>query len=111
NTSSYPYRGQWDVRPGTLLDRSELTARAGVAFGLPPADAYQSGRRQGDEVRYVLERRRLMSEGRVRPIPALVDRPSLLVQPWKVQEAASRVREAIKGGVFYPMEGCRGDIA
>ncbi|GIL81152.1 hypothetical protein Vretifemale_10059 [Volvox reticuliferus] len=95
------HRGsRWDIGAGTLLARSDLTTRAGVTFGVPPPDAYQSGRRQGDEVRYILERRRLMSEGRVRPIPALVDRPSLLVQPWKVQEAATRVREARKGESF-----------
>ncbi|GIL50497.1 hypothetical protein Vafri_6636 [Volvox africanus] len=103
------FGGRCYARPATLLGRRELTTRAGVAFGLPPADAYQSGRRQGDEVRYVLERRRLMSEGRVRPIPALVDRPSLLVQPWKIQEAASRVREARKGEAFRAANPVEGD--
>ncbi|GLC67679.1 hypothetical protein PLESTF_000590000 [Pleodorina starrii] len=83
-----------------LLGRQPFVMRSGVALGVPPPGSYQSGRRQSDEVRYVLERRRLVAEGRVRPMPALVDRPSLLVQPWKVRETATRSRTARKGEAF-----------
>lgn len=44
------------------LGQRQHSSAPGTAFGLPTRGSFQSGRRLGDEVRYVLERRRLEAE-------------------------------------------------
>src|SRR5207302_3645741 len=59
---------------------------------------YVSGRELGDEYRYVLERR-----GAKRFPGLLVDRPSLLLNPWSRRTTTTDVATARAGGAFQKM--------
>jgi hypothetical protein len=75
------------------LGRTQATAR--VVAQRSALSRYLSGRDLGDEMRYVLERRF------ARPYPGvLLERPSLLVQPWAVASTVTEVVDA-KGGEAY----------
>jgi hypothetical protein len=70
---------------------------AAVRTDAEPAARYVSGRELGDEARYVLERR-----ARPRYPGLLVERPSLLLNPWARRATTTDVAHARPGGSFAP---------
>lgn len=68
----------------------------------PPYAQYISGRRIGDEYRYVIERRaRGLFAG------TLLERPGLILNPWEIRETAAE-REQLREGEAYRRERQRG---
>ncbi|MFM8930997.1 MAG: hypothetical protein ACKOS8_03840, partial [Gemmataceae bacterium] len=59
--------------------------------------AYVTGRDIGDEYRYVLDRRTQAKFAGV-----MMERPSLLVNPWSIRSTETGVQEAAEGGQFAP---------
>ena len=59
--------------------------------------AYVTGRDIGDEYRYVLDRRTQAKFAGV-----MMERPSLLVNPWSIRPTETGVQEAAEGGQFAP---------
>jgi hypothetical protein len=65
-----------------------------VAAGYAPS-AYLAGRDIGDEYRYILDRKY------AKRFPGnMLDRPSLLLNPWSVRTTESTIQEALAGGDF-----------
>ncbi|MFM7162531.1 MAG: hypothetical protein ACKO3P_19410 [Planctomycetaceae bacterium] len=64
-----------------------------------PQTAYLTGRSLGDEYTYILDRKRR------RPLPGnMLERPSLLLNPWAIRDTQTSRQEAAEGGEF----GARG---
>ena len=59
--------------------------------------AYLTGRDIGDEYRYVLDRK---AQGKFAGV--MMERPSLLVNPWSVRPTETGAQEAAEGGQFAP---------
>jgi hypothetical protein len=84
-------------RPDLAL-RSELrrTPAAPLAVDSPPVRShYVSGRDIGDEYRYVLERR-----SAARRPGVLLDKPSLLLDPWALRATSTALQTAALGGAY-----------
>jgi len=83
----YPYgqEGSDAQSPAAALQvtpRHDVNRHRGRDTGAVPAcNLHESNRAMPQELRYVMERRQLVKEGKIRPSVQL-DRPSLLVHPW-----------------------------
>jgi hypothetical protein len=70
-------------------------AEPAVTWGWRPRSRYVSGRDIGDEYRYVLDR-----QHQPRSAGSLLDKPSLLLNPWALRTTATAVQHARGGGGF-----------
>lgn len=82
--------------PAPAMGSLETARHSGrqVRDGAPSAH-YQSGRELGDETRYVLDRRHLARRPGV-----MLEKPSLLLNPWARQATTTSVARPSAGGVF-----------
>lgn len=78
----------------TELGHTTLRAPSRSRFRIRPS-AYESGRVLGEEVRYVLDRQAADA------IPGnLLERPTLILNPWALRTTTTQVRDARGGGGF-----------
>ncbi len=90
-TRYVPDRGAYEALSGirpAVLDAVNLAEQQ---------SAYVTGRDIGDEYRYVLDRRTQAKFAGV-----MMERPSLLVNPWSIRPTETGVQEAAEGGQFAP---------
>ena len=85
---------------GAFDSLSQVRGRAPfVLIPSRPQTAYLTGRELGDEYTYILDRKRR------RPLPGnMLERPSLLLNPWAIRDTQTGRQEAAEGGEF----GARG---
>ena len=82
--------------PAPALGTLESARRSGGRHrDARPSAEYQSGRDLGDETRYVLERQRAARRPGV-----MLEKPSLLLNPWARQATTTVVAKPVAGGAF-----------
>ncbi len=86
---------RWSCTDGLPPGLTPATREVPAAAWMPPQSLYVSGRNIGDEYRYVLDRRfAKRSPGN------MLDRPSLLLNPWDVRDTSSGRQLAAAGEMY-----------